>query len=149
MPLRVRCRSRFADGSVALHPRDVSVTVHAAAGAAPESGSGMDADDEDFLVIRAVEDADAPALGQAIVVCARESRGPSSFSARVLEAVYLAALRVHARHHVLDDAVLAGRIKRLKDEEQRVGVGRVQAILQLAQLAFLALEPVLISSFPR
>jgi hypothetical protein len=49
--------------------------------------------------------------------------------ARLLEADDLAALRVDPRHHVLDGAVLAGGIHRLKDQQQRVAVVRVQHVL--------------------
>ena len=42
--------------------------------------------------------------------------------ARRLEGMHLAALRIDARHHVLDDAVLAGRIHRLEDHQHRPAV---------------------------
>jgi len=52
----------------------------------------------------------------------------------VLEAEDLAALGVDAGHHVLDDAVLAGGVHRLEDDEQGVAVDRVEQALQRAQL---------------
>jgi len=50
-----------------------------------------------------------------------------------LEGVHLASLRVDARHHVLDRAVLAGGVHRLKDEQQRPAVLRVETVLQRGQ----------------
>src|SRR5262249_20575537 len=66
-----------------------------------------------ILVVRAVEDADAPALRQRLGD-APEKIMIELFGARLLEGMDLAALRIDARHHVLDRAVLAGRIHRLK-----------------------------------
>jgi hypothetical protein len=53
--------------------------------------------------------------------------------ARLLEAEDLTALRVDPRHHMLDDAVLAGGVHCLKDQQQRVAVVRVQHVLPLRQ----------------
>ena len=50
--------------------------------------------------------------------------------ARRLERVHLAALRIDARHHVLDRAVLAGRVHRLEHREHRPAVLRVELLLQ-------------------
>ena len=50
--------------------------------------------------------------------------------ARRLERVDLAALRIDARHHVLDDAVLAGGIHALQHDEHRPAVLRVKPLLQ-------------------
>src|SRR6267378_6542722 len=101
------------------------------------------AHDQHFLVIGAVEDADPPAFGQ-------ETRGAPEkimlqlLGARVLEAEYLAALRIDAGHHVFDDAVLAGRVHALEDEQESVPVGRVQQALQRAQLLALLGEALLV-----
>ena len=51
---------------------------------------------------------------------------------RVLEAEYLAALRIDAGHHVLDGAVLSGRVHGLKDQQHRIAVGCVVKLLQRA-----------------
>src|SRR5260370_28536847 len=82
---------------------------------------GMNADDQDLLVIRAIEDADPAALRQLT------DRVPQKIVLQILaawmfEAENLAALWVDARHHVLDDAVLAGRIHRLENQQQRIAV---------------------------
>ena len=47
--------------------------------------------------------------------------------------MHLAALRIDARHHVLDRAVLAGGVHRLEDREHRPAVLRVELLLQLRQ----------------
>jgi len=78
----------------------------------------VDPHDEDLFVVGAVEDADAPALGQAA------GRPPEEivrevFGRRRLEREHLAALRVHARHHVFDRAVFSRRVHGLEDEQQR------------------------------
>ena len=52
----------------------------------------------------------------------------------MLEAEDLTALRVDAGHHVLDHAVLAGGIHRLKNQQQRVAVVRVEQVLAIGQL---------------
>ena len=51
-----------------------------------------------------------------------------------LEAEHLAALRVDTRHDVPDRAVLAGRVHRLEDHQQRIGVLRVELVLMLREL---------------
>jgi hypothetical protein len=53
--------------------------------------------------------------------------------AGMFEAEYLAALRIDPRHHVLDGAVFAGRVHRLKDQEDGVAVGVIEKLLQRAQ----------------
>src|SRR6185437_8168397 len=55
-------------------------------------------------------------------------------AARMLEAEDLAALRVDARHHVLDHTILARRVHRLKDQQDGKAVGCVEQLLQRAQL---------------
>jgi hypothetical protein len=97
------------------------------------------AHDQHFLVIGAVEDADAAALGQfaggAPQEVVLELRG-----AGVLEAHHMAALRVDAGHDVLDHAVLAGRVHGLEDDQQRVAVVGVEPRLQVAQAPDMAVE---------
>ena len=72
--------------------------------------------DQDLLIVGAVEDPNVPALRQAAhrvpQIVMVQLLGP-----RMLEAVDLAALRIHARHHVLDGAVLARGIHGLKDHQ--------------------------------
>ena len=104
---------------------------------------GMNAKDQNFLVVGAIEDADPAPLGQL------PRRIPQEvvvqlLGAGVLETEHLAALGIDARHHVLDGAVLAGRIHRLENQQQRVTVGRVQHVLLGAQLDDVFREELLI-----
>ena len=46
----------------------------------------------------------------------------------------LAALRIDARHHMFDGAVLARGVHGLEDEQQRITVGGIKNALQIAQL---------------
>ena len=78
-----------------------------------------------LLVVGAVEDADAAALGQ------RDGAAPHEivieFSRRVGALnEHLAALRVDAVEHALDGGVLAGGVHALKDQQQRPVVLRVE-----------------------
>ena len=94
---------------------------------------GMDAKDQNFLVVGAIEDADPAPLGQL------PRRVPQEvvvqfLRAGVLETEHLAALGIDARHHVLDGAILAGRVHRLENQQQRIPVGRVQHVLLGAEV---------------
>ncbi len=58
---------------------------------------------------------------------------------RFLETENLTALGIHARHDVLDRAVLAGRVHRLQDHEDGVtaiGIEKLLGIRQLFQVLF-------------
>ena len=55
----------------------------------------------------------------------------------------LAALRIEARHHVLDDAVLAGRVHALEDDQQGPAVLGKQLLLHRGEMAQPAGEHVL------
>ena len=79
----------------------------------------MHADDEHLLVVAAIEDRDAAALGQ------MRRRAPQKVVrelalARLLERRDVQAARVHAGEDVADRAVLAGRIECLKDEQHGI-----------------------------
>jgi hypothetical protein len=58
----------------------------------------------------------------------------------LLEREHLAALRIDARHDVLDRAVFAGRVQRLEDEQQGPAVLGVEHILLFRQPCNAALE---------
>ena len=131
---------RAVAGQVPLEGVDVFVAVGPEVVVDLDAGNalgldqlGMDPDDQHFLVIRAVEDADPAALGQRPRVPPEEvviellGRG-------LLEAEDLAALGIDARHDVLDGAVLAGGVHRLEDDQDRPGIGGVEPILGLGQL---------------
>ena len=82
----------------------------------PRQHLGVHAHHQHFLVIGAVEDADAAALRQALGDAPQEIV-VELLGARRLERMHLAALRIDAGHHVLDDAVLAGRVHPLEHQE--------------------------------
>src|SRR5229473_4665319 len=98
----------------------------------------MDADDKNFFVIGAVEDADLSPLRDTLV-------GPPKvfmvqfLAAGRLERKDLAALGVHARHHVLDDAIFSGGIHGLKNQEQRPAILRIKFFLHVAEQALTSL----------
>ena len=60
--------------------------------------------------------------------------------AGVLEAEHLTALRIDPGHHVPDRAVLARRVHRLKNQQNRMTVGRVVKLLLRAQLRDMVLQ---------
>ncbi len=81
----------------------------------------MDPDDEDLLVVGAVEDADVAALRELLLV-APQVVVVEILARRDLEAADLDALWVDPAHDVADGAVLAGRVHRLEDHHDAVGV---------------------------
>ena len=103
----------------------------------------MDSDDQDFLVIRTVEDADTSALGKA-------ARGAPKkiviefFCTGLLEAEDLTAFWIDARHHVPYCSVLPGAIHTLEDQQQRIAVRRVVKLLQRTQLFHVLVKKLLI-----
>src|SRR5207249_2538104 len=113
----VQVALQVRDRLVALLPRVVFAAPVGNAFAAQDLR--VHAHDQDLLVVRAVEDADTPALGEQARAAPQEIV-LQLLGARVLEAVDLAALRVHPGHHVLDHAVLARGVHGLEDDQQRV-----------------------------
>jgi hypothetical protein len=102
----------------------------------------MHAGHHDFLVVRAVEDADPAAL-RARGVGPPEEVVVELVRVRRLEGVHVAALGIDAGHHVLAGAVLAGRVHALEDEEQGPAILSVQLLLQLVQDGGALLEELL------
>ena len=93
----------------------------------------MHADDEHFLVIGTIEDTDPPASRQTA------GRAPKKIvlqflGARLFETKNLAALRIDPGYDVPDGAILAGGVHSLKNQQQRIAVGRVVKALQRTQL---------------
>jgi hypothetical protein len=86
-----------------------------------------------FLVVRPVEDADPPAFGQALHAAPHEVVLQLLLRRR-LEAVDLRGLGIESAEDVLDRAVLAGAVHRLKDEEDRPAALRVEQVGELEQL---------------
>ena len=79
----------------------------------------------------------------------RQRRAPEKIvlqllGARLFEAEHLAALRIDPGHDVPDGAVLAGRVHPLKDQQQRIAVGRVVQLLQRAQLLHVFFQELLV-----
>ena len=103
----------------------------------------MHADDQHFLVIGTVEDADPSAFRQ-IARGAPEKIVLQFGGAGMLEAEHLAALRVDAGHHMPDGAVFSRRIHRLKDQQDGIAVGRVEQLLLRTQLRNVLLQKFLI-----
>src|SRR5579864_371362 len=92
---------------------------------------GMDPNHQNLFVVRPVEDADPAALRyplhgapQTIVV--------QFFRRWSLERIHLYTLRIHARHHVLDGAILAGRVHGLKNEQHSPVILSIELALQLS-----------------
>src|ERR1700733_15105476 len=103
----------------------------------------MYAHDQHFLVVGTIEDADAPALGQ-LPGGAPEKIVLQLRRTRMLEAEHLATLWIDPGHHVLDGAILSGRIHRLEDQQHGMAVRRVQELLQRTQLSYVLVEQLLI-----
>jgi len=103
---------------------------------------GVDAHDQYFFVVGAIENADLAAFRNALM------RSPEVivvqlFIARCLEGVNVASLRIHAGHNVLDHAILSGGVQTLEDNQNRPAVLRVEFLLQAAEHAFAGIEYVL------
>ena len=93
----------------------------------------MHANDQDFLVIGSVEDADPSALRQIAGGAPKEVVFQFG-GAGMLEAEHLAALWIDPGHHVLDGAVLSRGVHRLKDQQDGMPVGGIEKLLLRAQL---------------
>src|SRR5262244_949361 len=85
-----------------------------------------------LLVVRAIEDADAPAFGEATSAAPQEVVVELLIAGR-LEGGDLASLGIHAGHDVFDRAVLARSVHGLEDEQHRPPLLRVEHVLELAQ----------------
>ena len=94
----------------------------------------MHAGDEHLLVVGPVDGSYSAAFRE-ITHGAPQKIMFQFAGARMLEAERLAALGVDPRHDVLDGPILPRRIHRLKKDEQRVAVRRVEELLLRAQLA--------------
>ena len=102
----------------------------------------MHAHHERLLVVAAIENADPPALRQ-LLHAAPEIVVIEILARRPLERRHLAALRIHARHHVLDRPVLSRRIHRLEDEQHRPAILRVKHVLQFRERLHAVLQRLL------
>ena len=89
----------------------------------------MHAHHQHFLVMRAIENADAPALGDVLAGAPQKIVGDLLGAGRLV-GVYLAALRIDAGHHVLDHAVLSRRIHALKHDQHGPSAMGIKTLLQ-------------------
>src|SRR5947209_3689085 len=99
----------------------------------------MYAHHQHFFIVGAIEDADASALGKTHG-SAPEKIMVQLFCRWLLEAMNLAALRVHSGHYVLDQAVFAGGVHGLKDQEQGPPVLGIELFLQVGEFGEVLLE---------
>ena len=94
---------------------------------------GVHPDDEDILVVGAIEDGELAAGGQGGSGPPQEVVG-GLCRRGLLEGHDAAPLRVHPRHDVLDRPVLSGGVKCLEDDEHGVGPGSPQQLLGAFEL---------------
>src|ERR1019366_4034720 len=93
----------------------------------------MHANNQHFLVIRTVEDAD-PAAFRKSARSAPKKIMFQLFGTGLFETEDVAAFRIDPGHDVTDGAILAGTVHTLENQQQRISVGRVVKVLQRAQL---------------
>ena len=104
---------------------------------------GMHSNDQHFLIIGSIEDADPPAFRQ--IAGGAPKKVVLQFGGTwMFETEDLAALRIDAGHHVPDGAIFSGRIHRLKDQQDGVAVGCVMKLLQRTQLRNVLFQKLLI-----
>src|SRR5436305_14905639 len=120
--------TRAAGTEMALHLDDRAIAAApemllARVGLKPfdDEQLGVHADDQNFFVVRAVEDADPSARGKNLVGAPQEVV-TELLLAWLLERMHLASLWIEAGQDVADDAVLAGCIHSLQDDQQGVAV---------------------------
>src|SRR3984957_19061915 len=99
----------------------------------------VNANDEDILVVRAVEYDDFAASRRGLV------RSPqkivrSLFRGGLFEGCNAATLRVHGAQNVIDGAVFAAGVEGLKADEKRMAVFSVKQVLQLSELFLVMLD---------
>lgn len=131
VPLALQMPLEIADRAITLLPQ-IGVVMRCVGDTLGLEDRPVDAHDQHLLVIRAVENPDLAALGQ-VARAAPEKIVFEFGGAGVLETEHLHPLRVHARHHVPDRAILAGGIHRLKDHQYGMAVRDVVQLLQGAQ----------------
>src|SRR5271155_4032370 len=100
----------------------------------------VDPHDQHFFVVGTVEDSDFAARRHAAVRAPKKIVG-QFLCRRRLERMYIDALRIHARHDVLDGAVFSGGVHRLHDDQQTPGALCVEHLLQLGEQRNALLQP--------
>ena len=99
----------------------------------------MDADDEDILVVRAIEDGDA-AAPRGVRVNPPQEVVVALFRGRLLESLDIDTLGIHGADHVPARSVLAGAVDPLQDDEKTMAAVRVKFALQDADAAEIAVK---------
>src|SRR3954468_17170661 len=94
---------------------------------------GVHPRDQYLFIVRTVIDPDIPAPGQ------RFDRPPKEIVPQLLarwlfEAFDVHPLRIYSGHHVLDDAVLSGRVHSLQHDQERAILLGIEHVLQLGKL---------------
>jgi hypothetical protein len=64
------------------------------------------------------------------------------FARWLLERAHIAALRIHAAHHVLDGAILPGCVHRLEHNEYGMRIAGPKQFLRLGQFQPIALQKI-------
>jgi len=124
----IKVALKVHDGAIALLP-EVFLIVQFFGKSLAEENLRMHPNDQHFLVVGTIENADAPAFGKP----ARRAPEKIMFQllgAGLFETENLAALRIDPGHDVPDGTVLAGSVHPLKDQQQRIAVGRIVKVLQ-------------------
>ena len=93
----------------------------------------MHSNDQHFLIIRTIEDAN-PAAFWKTARAAPKKIMLEFLGAGLFETVNLASLWVDAGHDMPDGTILSGAVHPLKDHQQRELIGCVVQLLQRAQL---------------
>ncbi len=135
----------LTDRLVAVLEQPVEVSVVHVGQALVAQIRGVDAHDQDLLVVRAVEDADASSLGESPGGAPQEVM-VELLGARLLEGEDLAAGGVDAGHDGANGPILACGVHRLEDEEQRVAVVGVEPALEVVEFVDAVLEGARISA---
>ena len=128
MPLRARCCSNALMSSKRCF--QMSPPVSGSVWCAEQLG--VHADGQHFLVVRSIEDGDLAARWQHQRVAPQEVVRQLG-TVRRAKARHAHALWIQPRDHMLDHAVLAGRVERLQHDQQRVAARGVEDVVQVAQ----------------
>src|SRR6202044_1550498 len=133
------------DRAIAVVP-DGGVAIGGAGNPFAAENIAVYADDQDLLVIGAVENSDLAAFRK-IAGGAPEKVVLQFGGAGMFVAEHLAALGVDAGHDVPYCAVFSRRVHRLKDQQDCIAIGRVEKLLLRAQIRKVSSRSFLYCSF--
>jgi hypothetical protein len=123
----MQMRLQFGDGTIPITP-EMLLIARVLRKVLCVQELWVNARDEDFFILRAIENADSAAFPQ-------PARGAPQkvvlelLRARLFEAVDFAAFGVHAGHDVSNRAILARGVHALKDEQHRIATGCIVKLL--------------------